>query len=396
MNPGANLAGELVGMLVPGMGVVKAGKAAVTALGAAGRATLPRVAGVLGAGAAAEGAVVAAGHAPEGEKGKAAAVGAAVSAPFGVAAPFVGRATRPFRSNQTQAGVEGRNILQQTGQKVEDLFKQVRERMRHEALGGVATMADVDKSIGGRLPGIVKLAPQLRNAGGPFGALRTRILPKQAEIARKAIWAPFNGVNTRDKAIIGFIKSNPEARRAATMVLKGNIENVNKISVPQLQDIRRVMLKSATRAEKSGIRTEADAIFQSRLHLTNQMERIVPGYKVANGKWSEVLTMQKDAKRLIEAVDNALPAFSPEIPNRADGLMSTVRETLSNSSDRRSAIAEIVGEALMTEGEAGITRIEKLIRQGWFSRLLRGTAVEAVSGSALGVPGLLSGGQLGT
>jgi hypothetical protein len=386
LNPGASFASEAAGMLVPGAGTAKLiGQATKGAgfLGAAGR-----TAGI----AAAEGGVIGAGEAEGGlaERGKGAALGAAVSAPFGAAGPVLGRMARPFRSNRALAGIEGRNIVEQSGRKAEDIFEEMRQLKSNPAFGGHVTLADVDPSIGGRAPGIVRTAPSLRAAGGPLEGMTARVSRSAGEKMRKGIWGAFDGSIVGDDAVMKWIRTNPSARSAANQVVRGDIGAKKVLRFEDVQDILRVMGRTGRKQGKGGIHTQADVTMQSKRHLEGLLENSVPGFKEANAVWADAVTRFKGAKKLIEAIDKALPSFSPELPSRVDGLTSTVRETLSNTKTRREMIARMVGEAILEEGEEGIKRMENLIKRGWFAKLFRGTAHGTPGGAALGVPGLLT------
>jgi hypothetical protein len=384
LNPGASIASELPGLLLPGMGTAKLLKGATK--GAGFLASAGRSAGIVGA----EGGVIGFGEAEGGvgERLKGAALGATVSAPFGAVGPVASRLARPFRSNKALAGIEAREMLEQTGRKAEDLFDEMRKRAQMRVNQGVATMADVDPSLAARMPGVVRNAPALRRAGGPLEALRGRVSPEAFNDVRRGIFAPFDNVYVRDKSVLKFLRNNPEARVAAKNVIVGNIDEVKQVRFEQLQDIRNVLRRQGDRLNTGGIRTQADQAFNARNHLTQQMERIVPGYQEANAVWSEALSMHKGANSLIEAIDKALPAFSPELPSKMEGsIFVATREILSNSKTRKSMIAQMVGEAFLEEGEAGITRLSGLVKRGWFSKLFR--SARAPGGAAALVPGLL-------
>jgi hypothetical protein len=386
LNPGASIASELPGLLLPGAAAGKAMQAATKGVGflaGAGRA-----AGV----AALEGGVIGAGEAEGGlgERAKGAALGATISAPFGAVGPVAGRLARPFRSNKALAGIETREMLEQTGRKAEDIFDEMRLRAQMRVNQGVATAADVDPSLAARMPGIVRNAPGLRRAGGPLESLRARVSPEAFNDVRRGVFQAFDGHVVDDPSVLKFLRRNPEARAAARQVIKGNIDTVDEIRFEQLQDIRNVLRRQGDRLNTGGIRTQADNAFNARNHLTQQMERIVPGYQEANMVWSEALSMNKNATKLIEAIDKALPSFSPELPSKMEGsVLVATREILSNSKTRKSMIAQMVGEAFLEEGEAGITRLQGLVKRGWFSKLFRGLK-GAPAGAAVAVPGLLA------
>lgn len=385
LNPGASIASEVPGLLVPGAGVSRAIGAATK--GAGFLAGAGRAAGI----AAAEGGIIGAGEAEGGlaERAKGAALGATVSAPFGAAGPVAGRLARPFRSNKALAGIEGREMLEQTGRSAEELFDEMRRRSQLRVNQGVATMADVDPSLAARMPGIVRNAPELRQADGPLGRLAARVNPADFDQVRRNLFRPFNDVSVDDPAILKFLRSDTEARAAAKNVIRGNLDEVDSVSFEQLRDIRGVLRRQGDKLNRAEIRTQADKAFNARNHLTTQMERIIPGYQEANSIWSEALTRHKDATKLIEAIDKALPTFSPELPSKMEGsVLVATREILSNSKSRRNMIAQMVGEAFLEEGEAGIKRIEGLVKRGTVAKWFRGAA-GAPSGAAVGVPGLL-------
>jgi hypothetical protein len=301
----------------------------------------------------------------------------------------LGRLARPFRSNKALAGIEGREMIEQTGRKAEDLFDEMRKRAQMRVNQGVATMADVDPSLGARMPGIVRNAPGLRKAGGPLETMRARVNPEAFQEVRRGVFGAFDGHVVDDPSVLKFLRRNPEARAAARQVIKGNIDVVDEVRFEQLQDIRNVLRRQGDRLNTGGIRTQADNAFNARNHLTQQMERIVPGYQEANSVWSEALQMNKGATRLIEAIDKALPTFSPELPSKMEGsVLVATREILSNSKSRKAMIAQMVGEAFLEEGEAGIRRMEGLLKRGWFSKLFRAAAASP-GGAAVAVPGLL-------
>ncbi len=387
LNPGASLAGEFAGMLVPGAGVSRVMQAAQKGAGFLGSAV--RGAGV----AAAESGIAGAGEAEGGlaERAGGAAVGAAFGAPFGALGPVLGRVARPFRSNRALAGIEGRDILEQTGQKAEDVFEEMRRLKRNPGLGGAVAMADVDPSIGARAPGLVRAAPVLRAAGGPLEPLRARVTRQSYDAMRKGIWQAFDGQIVGDDAVMRWIRNNPAAREAANQVIRGDLAAKKVLRFEDVQDILRVMGRRGRQLQKGGIMTQADATMQSRRHLEGLLDNSVPGFKEANAVWADAVERFKGAKKLIDSIDRALPRFSPELPSRADGVLSTVRETLSNTRTRREMIARMVGDAILDEGEEGLKKMEELVKRGMIAKLFRGTARGTPGGATLGVPGLLSG-----
>jgi hypothetical protein len=385
LNPGASLAAEAAGMLVPGAGTAKLMRSALAPaqgfLSSAGRA-----AGIAGAESAVVGGLEAEGGLVERAKG--AGIGAAAGAVLGAAGPVVGRAARPFRTNRNLAAGEAREILEQTGRSAEEVFEEMRQLQSNPAFGsGRATLMDVDPSIGSRGPAITKLAPALRAAGGPLESLRTRVSPAAGAKMRKSIWGAFDGSIVNDPAILKWIRTNPNARSAANQVVRGDIGAKEFLRFEDVQDILRVMGRSAQRQNKGGIRTAADATMQSRMHLESMLDNAVPGFREANQVWADASSRFEGAEKLIAAIDKSLPTFSPDLPSRADGIISTVREALSNTKQRRAIIARMVGEAIMA-GEEDV--MEDLVKRGFFSQLFRGTVTGTPGGAALGVPGLLT------
>ncbi len=103
--------------------------------------------------------------------------------------------------------------------------------------------------------------------------------------------------------------------------------------------------------------------------------------------------MNKGATKLIEAIDKALPSFSPELPSKMEGsVWASTREILSNSKTRRRMIAELVGEAFLEEGEAGLQRVQELVKRGTIAKWFR-AGMGAPAGAGVGVPGLLVTGR---
>jgi len=386
LNPGASLASEAVGLLVPGAGTGRA--LAAVNKGAGFLRSAAQGAGIV----AAEGAVLGAGEAEGGlgERAKGAAVTGAISAPFGALGPLASRAIRPLRSNKQLATIEGRHIVEQTGKSAEELFEGVRESANHRALGGVAALVDADPSIAARAPGIVRNAPSLRQAGGPLESLRARVDVDQMDDIKRAIWRPLQDQAVDDKVIIRLARKDEHVRAAARQVVEGNLDDVSSLPFSDVQDILRVMRKTADKLNKQGLGSKADKTMQARRHLESQLERTVPGFAEANTLYAETLAMQGGAEKLITAIDKALPAFSPELPSRiGGGVITTVRETLSNTKSRREMIARMVGEAILEEGEEGIRRMERLLKEGNFSTFFRELTQGAPGGAAPVVPGLL-------
>jgi hypothetical protein len=394
LNPGASVAAEMAGMLVPGGAGTAAARAGARAsqgvgfLGSAGRmAGIGAVeSGIIGAGGVDEGSLA--------ERGQGAAVGAAFGAPFGALGPVLGRAARPFRTNRALARQEGREILEQTGKTAEEVFDEMRRLQDVPTFAGGpgrgARLVDVDPSIGARAPGIVKKAPGLRAAGGQLEGMQARVTDAAYDKVRRGIWGAFDGHLVGDDAVMSWLRKNPSARSAANQVISGDLAAKKNLRFEDVQDILRVMRRTATRQNKGGIRTQADKTMQSVMHLESLLDNSIPGFKEANAVWADSKTRFKGAKKLIEAIDRAIPPFSPDLPSRADGLLSTVREALSDSRTRRAAIAHMVGDAILEEGDEGIRRMEQLVKDGYFAKLFKGSVRGTPGGAALGVPGLLS------
>lgn len=362
-NPGAAFAGELAGvaaspltgLLGAGFGVIRGAGGVLRSL-AAGGAT-----------GAAGGALMAAGQG-EGdlvERAAPAAVGGLAGGLTGgllsAGGAVAGRFARPFRSTRRMARDELADMTAQAGLTPEELPAAVRRASVPN--GPEAVVADVSPAFGRRAPGIVRQAPGLQTDVVP--ALRVRLAPQQVERAKRAVWEPLERANpvVRDRTLINLVRSDPAVADAARRVMGQKFQTVDQLTFRQAQSIRQRMVRALTRDPSpeefrkiSDALTRFDALLETR----------IPGFREANQRYREVIQRLEGFEALQKALDRAFPAFRPDLPNTLEGITATAKNALLDIPRRREAVAEMVGELILTPG--GAEKIRELLRQGFFAR----------------------------
>jgi len=393
VNPGASLLAESAGLLVPGMG---AGKIAAKASGGIFRKAL-----ALGGVGGAESAALAAGEAEAGqepgtvgaaERLKAGAGGFALGAPFGVAiglaGPILSGVGRMLRSDASLARIASKEAVEQTGKTADELFDLVRQRSTQ--IGGeVSVLADVAPELGVQAQRFATGGTRaIGRAGGPLEVLRARVMPEEVRKATAQVFRAFDDRVTNNKPLIKALTSNSEISDATRSVIKGDVGNLKTVTFEQLQSVRNGLRNQFRSAKATGNVTSMNRISQTRIHLDTQMERVFPGFARANENFIELLSRQEGAEELIRAIDKALPQITPDVP-QVGGLFSSVYKAVSRPARRRKIIMEMVGEALLTDGEAGIEQLTNLLKQGKLAQLFGGieTIRGVTRGAVLAQPG---------
>lgn len=388
LNPGAQALSQAAGLLVPGAAT---GGAAARVGGG-----IIRRAGALAGVGAAESGAVGAGLADPGERVAGGVTGAAVGGVAGLAAgtvfPILGGLGRMLRSDKALARVVAKETVEQTGRPVEDLFDAVRARNADPFAPQPTVLADVDPALAQQAERFATAGnAQLRRAEGPLDALRARVRPEQLETARRAVYAPFDGTSTADKRLIRQLMKNDEILDATRRVIPGEPSQLSNVRFEQLQSIRNGLRNQFKTAKAAGDVDAMNRVAQTRLHLDEQIDRVFPGFQRANDQMTELLARQDGAEELIRAIDKALPQISPDVP-QVGGMFSSTYKAVARPARRRKMIMEMVGEALLDDGEAGIRQLEDLVKDGTMAKLFRGieNVRGATRGGALALPGLIT------
>jgi hypothetical protein len=434
VNPGASLIAESAGLLIPGAGIGSAAlrlgkgaktiqatraakaaaegtkgvtrasraaqtareaKAARTALAAtrqagSGTGTF-RKAGVLAGATGLESAALAAGEADAGrdsvslrERGAEALKGFAIGAPFGmalgVAGPVLRGVGRLLRSDDQLARLVAQEAVEQTAKTPAQLFDAVRRRATQPG-GTVSTLADASPELAVQATRFASGGTgKLRRLDGPLEALRGRVAGSEIENAKRAIYAPFDNLSFDEPHLIKALTKakkvdgktvNSAMLDATREVVKGPLDKVDELNFKQLQSIRNRLKAQFDRASGGGFIEDASNIKEAQFHLDEIMENMIPGYQSANSTFIELLSRQKGAEELIRAIDKALPTITPEVPSFG-GLFASTYKTVGRPGKRRQMIVEMVGEALLADGEEGIARLQRLLRQGKIAQLFSG------------------------
>jgi len=388
LNPGASMLAQGAGLLIPGAAT---GKLATKVGGGIFRKAL-----ALGGVGGAEGAALGAGEAEAGERVSGAITGGAAGAVVGTAAgvlfPILGGLGRMLRSDRALGKVVARETVEQTGKTAEELFDAVRVRQLDPLAPSPAVLADVDPALAQQAERFATAGnANLRRAEGPLDALRARIKPAELERAQRQVYAPFDGSVTSDRRLIRQLNANNEIVDATRRVIPGEPQQITTLRFEQLQSVRNGLKNQFKAAKASGDVDAMNAIAETRIHLDEQINRVFPGFQQANDQMVELLARQDGAEELIRAIDKALPQISPDVP-QVGGMFSSTYKAVARPARRRKLIMEMVGEALLEDGEAGIRQLEDLVKDGTIAKMFRGieNVRNATRGGALAVPGLLT------
>jgi gas vesicle protein len=350
----------------------------------------------LGGVGAAEGAALGSGEAEAGERGAGAVLGGlaggVVGAGAGVLFPVLGGLSRMLRSDKALAKVVARETVEQTGRTAEDLFDAVRVRQLDDFAPKPAVLADVDPALAQQAERFATGGnAQLRRAEGPLDALRARVRPEAIRSAQAQVYAPFDGSTSKSRALISQLTKNDEILDATRRVIPGEPKNIMRVKFEQLQSIRNGLKNQFKAAKAQGDVSKMNKIAQTRIHFDEQIETAFPGFRTANDQMIELLARQDGAEELIRAIDKALPQIQPDVP-QVGGMFSSTYKAVARPARRRKLIMEMVGEALLDDGEAGIRQLEDLVRDGTIAKMFRGigNVRNATRGGALAVPGLLT------
>lgn len=373
-------------------------KAARTALAASGAAKSPRGilrgAGALAVGTGLESGALAAGEAeagrPEGSVGlsdragdfaKGFAFGAPFGGVFGVAGPTLRGVGRLLRTDDQLAKLVAKEAVAQTGQSADDLYKALRHRQ--SLLGGeMSTLADASEELGVHARRFAAAGTgHVRRPGGPLEAVRLRVLPEVVEKAKRSIYAPFESVVYDDPYLIKLmtvprrdadgIIQNTQIMDAAREVVKGPLDRVKTITFKQMQSIRNRLNAQFNKATAGGFIEDAGDVKQVQFHFDEVVENLTPGYASANNEFIQFSTRMTGQEELIRAIDKALPTIVPEVPSFG-GIFASTYKTVGRPAARRRVIMEMVAEALLADGEAGIARLQLLLKQGKIAQLFSG------------------------
>lgn len=387
LNPVASGLSQAAGLLVPG--------AAAGRLAAKGTAGFVKGAAKLAGVGAAESGLLAAGGAEGGigERAKSGAIGAAfggaVGGFFGVGLPIARGVSRLLRTDKMLARLMARETVEQTGQTADELFDALRQR---KALvpGETATLADISPELHIQAERFATGGTNsLRRQGGPLDQLRERVKPEWIRKAKDKVFAPFNDKVLDAPPLLAVLGEGKHLKNATRSVIDGDPQQLQRVGFRQLQSIRNDLDNQFQSARRLGNVDAMSEVMAATAKLDEQIGHVLPGYAKTNAQYIELLARQDGAEELIRAIDKALPMIQPEVP-QVGGLFSSVYKSVSEPAKRRRLITNMVGEALLADGEAGIKSLEALVRSGKMARFflpLQAEVRKATRGVLLAQPG---------
>ena len=315
-------------------------------------------------------------------------VGATVGLGIGLLGPFARGVGRMFRSDRQLASQMSRTAIDQTGKSLDDVILDLRLR-KLQTGDELASFADVSPELSVQAR---RLASQgtagLRRAGGPLEGMRARVTPEEVRRATAAIYKPFDNRVITDKRLLGQLANGEEMANATRQIVKGDIAGMKAVTGQEIQGIRNQLRNQFAAAKRSGDVPAMGRIKTAQIHFDEQVERAMPGYRQANTDFKSLGERVEGAEALINALDNALPKIESGVP-QAGGIYASIYRAVGDPARRDAVIKSMVAEALLTDGEAGIRLLEKLVRDGSIAKMfkfLRPIGVGA-RGSALGQGG---------
>ena len=317
------------------------------------------------------------------------AAGAVVGATFGLVGPVARGVGRMFRSDRALAKEMARETIEQTGKSLDDVVAQLRRR-KLETGDELANFADVDDALnvqarrqaaGG--------TSELRRSGGPLAGMRARVTEEEVRRGTAAIYEPFNHRTLTDKVLLRQLRNGEEIANATRTIVKGDVAQLSKVTGQEIQGIRNELRNQFAAAKNRGDVPSMTRIKQAQIHLDKQVERVMPGYAKANQDFISLTERVEGAEALINALDAALPKIDPAVP-QAGGIYASIYRAVGRPKERDALIRNMVAEALLADGEAGIRQLERLVRDGTIAKMFKGLRAivgPGVRGSALAAPG---------
>ncbi len=306
-----------------------------------------------------------------------AAAGGVVGLGFGFLAPVARGLSRMLRSDKQLASEMARKTLDQTGATLDDAILALRRR-KLETGDELANFADVDPVFGTQARRFAgEGTATLRRLDGPLAGMRGRVTPEELRKGVAAIYEPFNNRVITDKVLLRQLRNGREMADATRTIMGEDISRLTSIKGTQIQSIRGEL---GNRYKAASNRRDVDAmveIKQAQVHFDKQVERAMPGYAQANTDF-QALTVRTDAaEALIKALDVALPRIESGVP-QAGGIYASIYRAVGRPQERDAFIKNMVAEALLADGEAGITLLSDLILDGTIAKMFK--AIHSVSG----------------